>query len=706
MTKRTKEELQALKTSLISKQTELAALNAATNSLDQKLAPALLQEQVELGKKSFKSFFVQAWPYIDPGKPYMDNWHVDCLCEHLEAVTNGEIQNLIIQISPRSSKSSICNVAWPVWSWIKNARAKFITAAAIDKLALRDATRSRTLINSPWFQRAYAEPLGIKLSADTNQKSRYENTQYGYRIATSIAGQGIGEGFDYLVIDDPHKPKEMGKIHRDAVIDWYTGTISTRKNSPKSAKVLIHQRLHQLDLIGWCIKNQPELYEIINIPMEFEPERKFFTSLGWTDPRTEPGEIFWKERWPIEELNALKKDLNPYGTAAQLQQNPVPREGGVIKKDWIKYYTTPYNKYNAGQYELLIGSCDLTFSDTGNSFTVGQVWGKKGPNYYLIDQFRGNMNVVKQLGMIRDMKRNYPNMRTILIEKMANGDAVVAQLQKEIQGLVPIKLSEIGGGDKEVRLALASLAFESGNIYVPHPDTNPWVKEFIEELTTFPRAGNDDQCFLPDTLINTARGLVPIKDVQLDDYVYTHKGNLKKVVNKFRSMQKQLVKVYYEGGLIESVTSTGNHPFLVERNKELNWVKAKDLTKTDYLVDPDKKLKLSAKRKNYSIKKIKKIEFLDVDSEVYNLEIEDDHSYCLADFAVHNCDACSMFINWANQRSGLKALDIRASAADVRKNMQNEKQNFEQLLVFKQQKSEGFIYTSPLNISDRRNIFG
>jgi predicted phage terminase large subunit-like protein len=505
MPKKTAKEKKQAQERLIMLQTNLAAIMAEQELLERDLSKNLETELIEEAKNSLEVFFKLIWDLYEPGIPFQDNWHISAMCEHLQALHTGEITNLIIEISPRSSKSSICNVVYPIWTWVQDPQVKFITAAAIDKLAIRDAVRSRRLMNTKWFQDNFAVPLGIEFEKDSNQRSRYDNTQKGYRISTSVAGQGIGEGFDRLIIDDPHKPSEINsKTAREGVIDWYSGTLSTRKNSPDSRKLVIHQRLHQMDLIGWIKENEGDVYDVLTIPMHYDPARKFFTSIGWTDPRTEKGEIFWKSRWPEKELKNLEKNLGIYGASAQLEQDPIPAEGGLIKKDWIKTYFQPYNKFQLVQFDLLVGSWDLSFTDTGNSYCVGQVWGKRGSNKYLLHQYRDKMDVVQQLTAIRQMKQDFPGIRAMLIEKRANGDAVIRMLQKEVPGLIAISPQEIGAGDKEVRLAACSVEFESGQIYFPDKSFAPWVEEAKAELVNFPKADNDD---VPDVVAQTLNWL-------------------------------------------------------------------------------------------------------------------------------------------------------------------------------------------------------
>jgi predicted phage terminase large subunit-like protein len=467
-----------------------AMLRAQLQKLDEVLAPALVAELKEQAQKSFKPFFVQSWKHIEPGIEFLDNWSIDAICDHLEAVSTGEIQNLVIQIPPRMSKSTIVSVSFPCWQWIQNPSEKFITASAIEKLVIRDAVRSRRLLNTNWYKELNPD---LFLLPDVNQKSRYENNFSGYRITASVSSGITGEGYSILLCDDLVKAQDANsRAIMESTLEWWQMAISTRRNSPDARRVLIMQRLATNDPIGWELDNNPDIWTNLILPMEFEPERKCITEIGWEDPRKEKGEILWPERFPPKEIKNLKKTLGSVGWAAQYQQNPVPLSGNIIKKDWFKYYTIPYNKFQSGSFELMIGSWDLTFTDTGSSYCVGQVWGKKGSEKYLIYQYRDKLDVVEQLAAIRKMKREFPAIRAMLVEERANGHAVLTMLKKEVPGLIAINPKEIGAGDKETRLAACSIDFEAGNVYFPHQTVSPWVLDVTEELTTFPKSPHDD----------------------------------------------------------------------------------------------------------------------------------------------------------------------------------------------------------------------
>lgn len=477
---------------------QLSTMEMEEAQYARELFSSMTQETYAKCEQSLYAYYVHAWEHFD-NNPFLGNWHLEAISEHLEAIVNKDIQNLLVNIPPRCSKSSIVNVCFPTWVWgpRRLPHLQFLTASYGQELSTRDSVRSRNLINTEWYQNRWGEI--VKLSPDINQKTRYVNTVGGKRIATSIEGIGTGEGFDILIIDDPHKAKDISsKVKRMSVLDWWQGTVSTRANSVDSSKVVIMQRLHEEDLSGHILKEEGlGTWTHLNLPMEYEPT-KYVTAIGWQDPRKTKDECLWPERFPPDTLYNLKKQLGEYGVASQLQQTPVPLGGGIIKKSWINHYNEwiPPTAIPR-RFPMTVGSWDLTFGDDGDSFVVGQVWGFRDNKYYLLDQVRGKWNIVEQMHQIRNMYSKYPSIKGMLIEKKANGQAVVDLLCREFTNLIAIDPRDLGGGDKVVRVMSVCPLFESGSVYFPsrtiNAETQAFVTELEHEIAMFPRGSTDDQ---------------------------------------------------------------------------------------------------------------------------------------------------------------------------------------------------------------------
>jgi hypothetical protein len=191
-------------------------------------------------------FVKQAWHVLEPGTAFVPGWHIEAICEHLEAVTAGEILRLLVNIPPRHSKSTIISVAWPCWEMITAPHQRYLCASYSSSLSIRDNLAARRLIQSPWYQERWGHLF--QLAGDQNAKQRFETTKNGYRIATSVGGTATGEGGSRLILDDPHSAKDaQSDAIRESTVDWFNQVWSSRLNDPKrDAMVTVMQRLREM----------------------------------------------------------------------------------------------------------------------------------------------------------------------------------------------------------------------------------------------------------------------------------------------------------------------------------------------------------------------------------------------------------------------------------------------------------------------------
>jgi predicted phage terminase large subunit-like protein len=461
--------------------------------------PSLIELEAERLRRSLYAFLVAAWPLIEPGASFVSGMHIEAICSLLEAVSRGEVRGLLINVPPRHGKSSIVSVAWPAWMWATRPQTRWLFASYAEQLAVRDSVRCRRLLESRWYRERWG--ARVELASDQNLKQRFETTAGGARIATSVGGGATGEGGEIIVIDDPHKIEEIASTAaREGVLDWYDGTISTRQNDPRTgANIVIGQRLHERDLFGHLLESGE--YEHLCLPAEYDPAHPFC----WPgDPRSRPGEPLWPERYGSAELARLKRRLGSFGAASQLQQLPAPAEGGIFKRHWWRFYD-PSGRLPC--FERFLQSWDLTYGAGERAdYVVGQLWGQIGADSYLLRQLRQRLEITETMAEIRSMSRSLqeqfrPQGTTkILIEKAANGAAVISMLQREIPGIVAVPLQ----GSKLSRALAVSPQVEAGNVWLPgfasadgsgfdRGRTEQWVQEFVRELETFPHAAYDDQ---------------------------------------------------------------------------------------------------------------------------------------------------------------------------------------------------------------------
>jgi predicted phage terminase large subunit-like protein len=446
--------------------------------------------EVAACERSFYAFVRFAWPNVDDS-PFVDNWHIRAICEHLQAVYEGKIENLLINVPPGCGKSLLVSVMWPVWVWIKKPSARFMCASYGAELSTRDAVKSRWLIDSSWFQSRWG--TRFQFADDQNAKTRYENNRKGWRIATSVGGRVTGEHPDFIVVDDPHNAKDaQSEAKRLEVTEWWDGSISTRGVARGVRKVVIMQRLHEVDLSGILLKKGE--FEHLCLPMRFERDRMPTTSIGFDDPRTKDGELMFPQVFPEKAVKTLELNLG-IRASGQLQQNPTPADGEVFKKQWFRYYhiegdlvvpedgTPPFPVKKLWR----LGTMDLACSEeTEADYTVLQSWGVgPGNRAFLLDQLRDQIpgpNLVPS--MKSAVKRN--ELDWIGVETAGFQLAIIQQAR--LAGLTVKKI--IAKGDKKERAIAASPRMSAGMVYFPH---EAWTKELEKELLFFPFGEHDDQ---------------------------------------------------------------------------------------------------------------------------------------------------------------------------------------------------------------------
>jgi hypothetical protein len=280
-------------------------------------------------------FVRQAWHVIEPGQPYIHGWHIDFVCEHLEAITRGDeldsgqlYNRLLINVPPGTMKSLLVGVFWPAWEWGPQnlPHHRFVCASHSLDLSIRDGLRMRRLVTSEWYQERWGDR--VTLTGDQNQKTKFENTATGFRQAAA-SGSITGARGDRVVIDDPHSVDGANSdAMRETTVQWFKEAVPTRLNNPdRSAIVVVMQRLHQGDVSGVILDEQLG-YDHIMLPMEYDPTRAAPTLLGLEDPRTEDRELLFPERFSAAVVARDSKVMGPYATAGQFQQQPAPRGGG------------------------------------------------------------------------------------------------------------------------------------------------------------------------------------------------------------------------------------------------------------------------------------------------------------------------------------------------------------------------------------------
>lgn len=172
----------------------------------------------ELCEQSFYAFIQKAWPVIEGNRDFIPGWHAQAICEHIEALYDLEIRNLLINCPPRIGKSNIISVLLAAWVWTQEPNQRFLYTSYAQNLSVRDSVKCRRLIMSPWYQKLWGHKFS--LMRDVNHKLRFDNNKTGFRIASSVGGMNTGEGGDFVVCFTA-KTKIMTSVGQKEIRDIY-----------------------------------------------------------------------------------------------------------------------------------------------------------------------------------------------------------------------------------------------------------------------------------------------------------------------------------------------------------------------------------------------------------------------------------------------------------------------------------------------------
>lgn len=470
----------------------------------------------ERAKRSLAEFVKQAWPELEPGVRLEWSWHIDAICEHLEAVTSGEIRRLLINIPPGHMKSLLVAVFWPAWMWIERPEYRSLFTTYAKDLSMRDSVRCRDVIQSDWYQSTFNPDW--EMSGDQNVKGYFANTRRGFRLALSVGGQGTGFRGDVVVFDDPMNVDDSPTSDKlESISSWWDKRMTSRLNDMATgAFVGIMQRIHEGDLAGHLLAKAEEQggekWEHLCLPSKFEPETRCKTSI-FVDPRTERDELLFEGKFPKKVIDQAEIDLGDQFDA-QHQQRPVAAGGGIFKRQWWRFWypaemqdnpPPPFkSKIDGEEHEhfqtplpkifTLNQSWDLAFKKSdGSDFVAGQVWGigraYGQAAYCLMDQFHDRVSFTETLEEFEAMCEKWPRCTEKYVEDKANGPALIDSLKDRIHGIEAVNPE----GGKEARAHGVAPLVKSGQVYLPHPALFPWVKSFLGELTKFPKSVHDDR---------------------------------------------------------------------------------------------------------------------------------------------------------------------------------------------------------------------
>lgn len=466
-------------------------------------------------RESFAEFVKAAWHVIEPGTKLRWNWHLQAMCDHLQAITEGRLKPwLIINVPPGSSKSTIVSVLWQAWEWgPKGLRhRRWVSSSFEDGNVTRDTRKCRDLIASAWYQTLWPEVVFARKG-----ETSFANTDTGSREGVAF-GSITGKRGDVVVIDDPHSLKgaESETERNNTVRLFLEGGLNRSNDALTSAMVIVMQRLHQDDLTGALLARDFGFVHLM-IPMEFEPARRCRTPLqvddgrggkkDWTDPRSYMGELMDQGRFPLEAVTRQKK-AGAYAWSGQYQQNPVPREGGMFDVDKIEIVAA------APGGGKVVAGWDIAGSKRKTSpYTVRALFKKVGGDIYVLDVKRRRTNPTELMAMVTEVVKqdsaDYGNtmLHSLPQDPGATGKVVKWSWSEALMGHVYKITPETG--DKETRAEPFAAHVGAGRVFLVRGD---WNSEYKEELRNFPSGSYKDQVDASSRAFGELAGMPAVPD--------------------------------------------------------------------------------------------------------------------------------------------------------------------------------------------------
>lgn len=481
-----------------------------------RLAAELERRQVRKRcSKSLISFIEEFWPIVEPNREFVRGWALEAICEHLEAVSAGEINRLLMNVPPGFMKSLATDVFWPAWEWgpLGLPSNRYLAFSYSSDLTERDNQRFGAVVSSRKYQELWGRKVILPSHALGAQK--VSNRQTGWKIASSVGGVGTGERADRVVIDDPHNVKMAeSEAVRQETVRWFRESITSRMNDAmESAIIVIMQRVHEEDVSG-VILDEMDGYCHLCIPMEYDGDWRGPTMIGWEDPRQEEGELAFPERFPPAAIVRDKQAMGPTAVASQFQQTPTPRGGNIIERAWWQVWPAPgYDGSKFPGCSLIVGSVDTRYGTKTNkkvnennafdAMTVFGVWedSRERTNAVLMEAWRGRYHlcgVYPEEAKTEEERKPYwglaekisdtirrRNIDILLIENKTRGGDLEVEVRRLLKHYpCQIILIEVEG-NKVARLYANQALFADGRIFAPE---RAWAETVITEVSQFPKS--------------------------------------------------------------------------------------------------------------------------------------------------------------------------------------------------------------------------
>lgn len=432
-----------------------------------------------LKRQDFLAFAEAVFYELEPGVAFHPSWYHEAIGYHLARAGQRAVRRLIVNLPPRSGKSLIVSVAWPLFLLGHDPTLRIICVSHTEELAREFSRKRSVIVQSAWYQALFPNMRLSRL-----RDVEIVTADHGSCLAVGVGGAILGKGADFIIVDDPLKGIDaLSKLGRQRVNDFWDNILITRLNDKQSGViVVVMQRLHEDDLVGhiearggWdkvsfpAIADEPSVHPLSDTPGDVY--------------RRQPGEVLDPVREPLSVLEEMRRAQGSLLFNSQYLQRPLPAGGNVIRRDWLRYYDLPPERFD----RVVVSWDTASTTSPDNDWCVGTAWGAVQLDYYLLDVRRARLEAPDLRRAIMEFSNQYDAHAT-LMEDTALGKALVQDLHRT--GGLRLIL-QVPHFDKETRLLAQSARFEAGQVHLPVEA--PWLATYLDELLAFPNSRHDDQ---------------------------------------------------------------------------------------------------------------------------------------------------------------------------------------------------------------------
>ena len=444
----------------------------------------------EIYKYSYYEFFKFCFRILFPNEVYRDSKHIKYLCDLFQSEVERIIakkpknKDLIINIPPRSSKSLIGSVCLLPWAWIHDPTMTFICVSFDDDLSMLNSSYSKDIIKNEEYQNLFGHMYYIR--KDSDAKGFFMNNHGGFRMSKTTGSNITGHKGIMIICDDIQNPSTAeSEQKRKTSIQYYTQALYNRLTPVDiGLRVNIQQRLHEEDVTGYLLANDPDDYHLVCLPAEISKDVQpaHLTSI-YTNGLLDPN------RLSIHTLQRFKKVLGSRGYAGQYSQTPFDAEGNIIKREWLEIieassltrdvYNSPIHFFIDGAYTektandpSAILAC---YKQDGKLIIVGveEVW----MEFPSLCRF-----IVEYVN-----KFEYSEQSFVFVEPKASGKSVVQQLLSTTS--LNVVEANTPKDDKVTRTHAQTPKMEAKRVKLVR---GHWNTKFINQLLAFPTGLHDD----------------------------------------------------------------------------------------------------------------------------------------------------------------------------------------------------------------------